>query len=199
MTSRIKYVKGNILNSANNSNKRILIHSCNCNGSWGGGLAYQLALNYPKSEIEYIEICDLFGKAQENNPLLGKFAIIPSFTDPNLLIGCLFNSTLGGLHHGSKESILLNTEVALNKLLAFVFNDTDTEELDSVDLKLNNFMVECYGLQPSSTESSSKYDLSQFQLEMPKINSGIFGVPWEETELILEKLKYNVEFTVYEL
>lgn len=36
---------------------------------------------------------------------------------------------------------------------------------------------------------------SNHQILMPKINSGIFGVPWEQTEKILNQL--NMDITVY--
>lgn len=37
------------------------------------------------------------------------------------------------------------------------------------------------------------------ELHMPKINSGLFGVPWEETEAILKKFDGKLKFVVYEL
>ncbi len=36
------------------------------------------------------------------------------------------------------------------------------------------------------------------ELHMPKINSGLFGVPWEETEAILKELDGKLSFVVYE-
>lgn len=41
--------------------------------------------------------------------------------------------------------------------------------------------------------------LMEYKLEMPKINSGIFGVPWEMTEKELLEYKSKMDFTVYEL
>lgn len=56
----------------------------------------------------------------------------------------------------------------------------------------------------SATEESLK-DFCMYRedegltLHMPKINSGLFGVPWEETEAILKKFDGKLKFVVYEL
>lgn len=150
----IAYVKGDILRVKDEP--RILIHSCNCNGSWGGGIAYQLGLVHPQSETEYIRIC-----AENGDKLLGTCKLIDSYNNSTLIIACLFTASFGGSAQDSAR-ILRYTESAL----------LDLDKQLNANAKLRNY-----------------------KFIMPKINSGIFGVPWEETESILQKL--NRDFTVY--
>ncbi|CCK72519.1 ADP-ribose 1''-phosphate phosphatase KNAG_0K01580 [Huiozyma naganishii CBS 8797] len=152
----ITYLKGNIL--AEKEYPRILLHSCNCSGSWGGGIAYQLACRFPEAEKKYVELC-------ENNRtgLLGKCRIIMSSRNSNLLIGCLFTAPMGGCDQND-ETILRYTRNALKDL---------------------------------ARQIKDQESLADYKLEMPKINSGIFGVPWEQTESILHE--FAEQFTVYVL
>ena len=162
----IKYTKGNILDYKNYS--CILIHSCNCNGSWGGRIAYQLAVRYPQAKQEYIDICNKYGLG-----LLGKCALIRSSEDDDLIIACLFTTSLGGYNHDSKASILKYTSEALKDLQRMIHNPNE-----STILKL-------------------KKELLCYKLEMPQINSGILGIPWEEIEAVLNSFKNKeLKFTV---
>lgn len=150
----ITYLKGNILKVQDKP--RILIHSCNCNGSWGGGIAYQLGSAHPQSEKEYIDICE-----SDGDKLLGSCKLIDSYNNSTLIIACLFTASFGGSKQDS-DSILKYTREAL------------------LDLK-------------NQLDANEK--LQEYKLIMPKINSGIFGVPWENTEFILKEL--DKDFTVY--
>lgn len=150
----IKYVKGDILNAG--KFPRILLHSCNCNGTWGGGIAYQLALKYPDAERKYRETCD-----RHVVGLLGKCLLLRTKEDPNLIIGCLFTAATGGSDQ-NEAYILKYTEMALQSFKA---------------------------------QLNQEKKLLDYQVIMPKINSGIFGVPWEHTEQLLEKSP--CDFTVY--
>ena len=149
-----KYVKGDNLKAENFP--RTLVHSCNCNGTWGGGIAYQLALKYPDAERGYTEKCKRYVVG-----LLGKSLLLRTKKDPNLIIGRLFTDAFGGYDQNA-SLILKYTKKALQ-----------------------NFS--------SQLEQDPK--LLDYQIIMPKINSGIFGVPWEQTEKLLEESTEN--FTVY--
>lgn len=164
--SNIVYKKGNILTLK--KYPRILIHSCNTDGAWGGGIAYQLALRYPHAEQDYIDIC----KGQGSR-LLGKCALIPSYGDENLLIACLFTLSFSDSMGDSKRIILENTRKSLDHLHQLLKEPND--------------------------QLAIQRSLGEYKLEMPKINSGIFGVPWEQTEAILREFEGKMEFTVYEL
>ncbi|SMN20274.1 similar to Saccharomyces cerevisiae YBR022W POA1 Phosphatase that is highly specific for ADP-ribose 1''-phosphate, a tRNA splicing metabolite [Maudiozyma saulgeensis] len=166
--SNLQYIKGNILTLK--GYPHILIHSCNCNGSWGGGIAYQMSMRYPHSERDYIQICE-----ENGSNLLGKCALIPSYSEDNLIIACLFTSSLGGSGHGSKESILKYTKEALEDM----YNQINVPDI--------------------ATKYGAIEKLTKYKLEMPMINSGIFGVPWELTEQELLSFDGKMNFTVYQL
>lgn len=180
--SNVSHIKGNVLNSSNL--QRIVIHSCNCRGSWGGGIAYQLAQRYPKAEQVYRNICEKY-----NERLLGKCLLIPSFESENLIICCLFTSTYGGSVHDQQSSILENTLLALDRLRNIIYRKPNFLE-DNVDKKLDILM------------RNLDENLSNYNLEMPKINSGIFGVPWEKTEQLLGEYstgEHPLHFDVFSL
>ncbi|CCC67580.1 hypothetical protein NCAS_0A10220 [Naumovozyma castellii] len=166
--SIIRYITGDILKPK--PYPRIIIHSCNCNGSWGGGIAYQLAVKYPEAETVYMNHCTKYG-----SKLLGSSLLIPSFKDSDVLIACLFTSSFGGSSHDHSSSILRYTEEAINDLI----NTIATEKGGPI-----------YGAELQKP-------LTEYELELPKINSGIFGVPWELTEQVLKKYTGNISFNVY--
>lgn len=180
--TNITYKKGDCL-AYGIKHPRVVIHSCNCNGTWGGGIARQMAIKYYRAESDYIDICDTFG-----SKLLGKFILIPSYRTPNLLIGCLFTASFGGEQHGTGQSILHYTKLALQDMI----NKLSGEELiqDEIDSYSSKYM--------KNIQVYMKIPISEYELEMPKINSGIFGVPWPETEKLLEEFSSS-KFTVYEI
>lgn len=170
--------RGNALNSK--GYRRILVHSCNCYGSWGGGIARQLALKYPKTETDYETLCEKYGAE-----LLGKCAIIPSYKDPNLLIACLFTSAEGGSRHDAESEILRYTREALFYLY-LLLNKQPSNTRAEIDQELYSRAIDI------------GTSLIEYKIEMPKINSGIFGVPWQETQNILEEFKGKMKFKVYD-
>lgn len=180
--SNVRYLVGNILPPT--GYPRILIHSCNCGGSWGGGIAYQLAARYPKAEEVYVDACNKYG-----NQLLGKCLFIPSYKNDDLVICCLFTSAFGGASHDYKRSILNYTKQGLQAVRTWLYEGKDAIH-DEIQKDINSVI--------------NKLDkpLKDHKLEMPKINSGIFGVPWEETESVLEEFgagTQTLNFTVYSL
>ncbi|SCU78302.1 LAME_0A04038g1_1 [Lachancea meyersii CBS 8951] len=181
--SNVKYLRGNCL-AGTISHPRILIHSCNCNGSWGGGIAYQLGVKYPKAEKDYIEICEKFGSR-----LLGKFVLIPSYSDSTLLIGCLFTASFGGPNQGSGKTILENTQLALEDMRVKLKGGKLNPGSD-VDGFTSQMM--------EKVKAKLRYRLDEYALEMPQINSGIFGVPWPQTEKLLKE-QHSLSFAVYVL
>ncbi|MFW6015903.1 MAG: Appr-1-p processing protein [bacterium] len=63
----IGYIEGNLLEAKND----IICHQVNCRGSYGAGLAKQIATKYPKSKHDYFSFCD--GKRPKD--LLGEVLI----------------------------------------------------------------------------------------------------------------------------
>jgi len=93
--------------------------------------------------------------------LLGTALLIPSAEGGNEdFIGCIFTSVGKGKTKGSVESILGATQPAMEDLLRQVVEwNSDHLENGRVD-----------------------------EIRMCKINSGLFGVPWEKTKEVLEGL-----------
>ncbi|SCU98130.1 LAMI_0F13168g1_1 [Lachancea mirantina] len=178
VAANIKYVTGNCLSSAIDY-PRILIHSCNCDGSWGGGIAYQLAKKYPQAEEVYVDAC-----RKLSSELLGRFMLIPT-TDSQLLIGCLFTASFGG-RQPSGNNILQNTKLALMDMQRKV--KEDYKPVDEID----RYIDACW------VKAKSGSVIESYNLEMPKINSGIFGVPWDKTEAVLAQF-FDLNFKVYML
>lgn len=62
----MKKVKGDLLKS----NKNVIAHGCNCQGSMGAGIAKQIKEQYPKAYEKYVKACseysadDLLGRVQ---------------------------------------------------------------------------------------------------------------------------------------
>lgn len=145
--SNITYVKGNLFDATKGS---VLIHACNTQGIWGGGIAKQFAQKFPYSYNEYRKTCRMF-----SHRLLGACLIITN--DKGYDIACLFTSNGIGQFVDSEESILSATQNAVFEL--------------------------CEATQGK-------------ELHACKINSGLFRVPWEKSEAILEAA--GRKFTVYE-
>lgn len=106
----INYLKGDLLAQITKTPSYIL-HSCNCQGSWGGGFAYQLSRRYPQATRLYEDYCHAF----PGRSLVGKSCIIPS-DDGKYFIVCLFTSYGSGGTHDDPPTIVRNTESALKDL-----------------------------------------------------------------------------------
>lgn len=154
--SLIRYIKGDLFNAPKGA---VLTHSCNCQGSWGGGVAAIFHKKFPVSYETYKNHCAQYS-AEE---LLGTCLVIPtSGSEPGgagYKIACLFTSNSGGGGADPPAKILTNTDRAMHHLIT--------------------------QLEPSE------------EIHMPKINAGIFRVPWEDTEQVLRTL--NKQIVVYEV
>ncbi|AOA63019.1 ADP-ribose 1''-phosphate phosphatase [Komagataella phaffii CBS 7435] len=180
----VKYINGDVFAILNQKSNLpvILAHSCNCFGSWGGGIAFALKQKFPSSYTLYSDYCSRF----QDNPqeLLGKCLLLPiSKTDPGytsvvgdkFLIACLFTGASGG-----KAEILKYTDVSLSHLGKIIQSKKSEISIPRVDEIL----------QSINTDDVPIY--------LPKINSGIFGVPWPNTEKILENHN-DLKFVVYSI
>ncbi|KAK6458776.1 ADP-ribose 1''-phosphate phosphatase [Scheffersomyces xylosifermentans] len=171
----IRYIKGDLLGHIPTNPKAvsILAHACNCHGSWGGGIANVIRRKFPSTYSPYSRHCQDLGC--DPSKLLGTSIVIPSeSTDsgnikglPPKYIACLFTSDFSE----SSGEIVGYTEKAVKELLR------QLEELRS----------------EVSLESEPD---GRLVVNMPKINAGIFNVPWEKTEAVLKKVE-GVQFNVY--
>lgn len=162
----IRYKSGDLFKGS--SKGSILVHSVNCCGVWGSGVAKTFKELFPKSFNEY----ECYSSRTNSQDLLGSSFICSKEND--FYVGCLFASKGFGKTLDPKESILENTEKAFRELLS-------------------NLNTEVYK------------DITT--IAMPKINSGLFRTPWEETEEVLlkvltefkEKLNFTIEVNVWSL
>lgn len=150
----------------------LIIHACNCDGSWGGGIAKAFKDRYPKAYDEYAKHCE-----QHGHSLLSTAQLIPpvdaetavrgedgSKEDdndiPKHFVGCLFTSRHFGRKKDSPTRILKATKPAMEDLLKQINAwDSKVEKGDQIE-----------------------------EVRMCKINSGLFAVPWEKSKALLEKI-----------
>jgi ADP-ribose 1''-phosphate phosphatase len=93
----------------------LLIHACNCIGSWNAGIALAFQKTYPAAYAIYQSHCS----SRTPNSLLSTCLLIqPQPGDrPNHWIGCLFTSRKFGRGKDSKDEILDSTDSALQDML----------------------------------------------------------------------------------
>ncbi|KEQ68795.1 hypothetical protein M436DRAFT_57680 [Aureobasidium namibiae CBS 147.97] len=93
----------------------LLVHACNCVGSWNAGIALAFQKNYPQAYAVYQAHC----ASRTPNSLLSTCLIIPpqSGAQYRHWIACLFTSRKYGRGKDSKEAILDSTDSALQDML----------------------------------------------------------------------------------
>ncbi|KAK4494213.1 hypothetical protein PRZ48_014511 [Zasmidium cellare] len=137
----------------------LLIHACNTEGSWGAGIAKAFKDHYPSAYQIYNAHCRKHGAKLHATALL----IPPSETKgPKHFVGCLFTSRSKGKKRDSPKQILEATGPAMRDLLRRV--------------------EECNAERDGEGESVG-------EVWMCKINSGLFGVNWEDTRAVLEGIE----------
>lgn len=98
----------------------LLIHACNCVGSWGAGIAADFKKRYPKAFQTYHDHC----KKACANDLIGTALLIPPDEEDaeamDHWIGCLFTSRKFGKDKDVPQQILEHTESALLDLMSQV-------------------------------------------------------------------------------
>jgi ADP-ribose 1''-phosphate phosphatase len=108
LTERI----GDLFSAPSNT---LLVHACNCVGSWNAGIALAFQKKYPAHYAIYQAHC----KFRTPNSLLSTCLLIPPQpgSGPNHWIGCLFTSRKYGRGKDSKDDILDSTDSALQDML----------------------------------------------------------------------------------
>lgn len=146
---------GDIFNAPPNS---LIIHACNCEGSWGAGIAAAFKQHYMGAFKVYAAHCkqnghDLFGNA---------LFISPQKLDKKKqhFVGCLFTSRSKGKKKDSPSAILEATKPAMEDLLQ----------------------------QVKEWNSSHAKEEAVGEVRICKINSGLFAVPWNETKELMESI-----------
>ena len=109
---KLREVTGDIFNAPLNS---VLLHACNCKGSWGAGIAAAFRTHYPLAYEKYKSHCASIKPAN----LVGTAYLIAP-VDANgsqHYIGCLFTSIGFGKSKDSSHQILFNTDLAMKDAL----------------------------------------------------------------------------------
>lgn len=172
---------GDIFSAPSNT---LIIHACNCQGSWSAGIAAAFKKHFPSAFKVYAARC----RSHDASSLLGTALLIPpaSLTNeaatgsgaPRIngkipqskaktkqeeqhLVGCLFTSNYYGKRRDSPAKILGATGPAMRDLLA---------------------QVKQWNASHGDGEKVGR-------VRICKINSGLFGVPWEETVEVLEGIE----------
>ncbi|KAK0946212.1 ADP-ribose 1''-phosphate phosphatase [Friedmanniomyces endolithicus] len=141
----------------------LLIHACNCTGSWSAGIAQAFKLHYPSAYQTYSNHC----KATDPEDLIGTAQLIPPQADSTSkhFVGCLFTSRHYGRRKDSPAKILEATGPAMRDLLRLVgeFNAGVSGDAEGVG-----------------------------EVWMCRVNSGLFRVPWSKTRGVLEGIEVGV-------
>jgi ADP-ribose 1''-phosphate phosphatase len=111
-TFTVKEIVGDIFDAADDV---IIIHACNCLGSWSAGIALAFKQRYPKAFQAYKEHCE----SQSLTSLIGTALLIPPMETkgPRHYVGCLFTSKKYGRGRDSPAQILKNTGPAMEDLV----------------------------------------------------------------------------------
>lgn len=172
----IEYKKGSLFNADDSS---IFVHSCNCMGSWGRGIAAEFKKRFPEHFKKYRDLC-----SRRPQDLLGHGLLLGPH-EPGIeqkrWVGCLFTRLKPGKVAASKaEADRLQT----------CENTTNAVEDILKQLQL-------YEQHPAHVDNVPG------DIVMPKINAGLFGVPWEQTvealsQVNVPKNSRHRQVTVYD-
>lgn len=166
----IRYIKGDLFShKPRNSAISILAHACNCQGSWGAGVAKIFQKKFPSTYDVHTNYCKQHSTRGSQSPLLGTTQLIPSsVSDPgtnggedNFYVACLFTSDFAGAKKLEPLDIVHYTDLAMLDISKQLVELSKSKEIETEDGK--------------------------FVINMPKINAGLFNVPWEATEAVLKK------------
>lgn len=102
----MRYQKGNLFDAPKGS---YLVHSCNCMGRWGSGIAAQFQKLFPRSYDEYRWFCNDFHRPQPGDVLVCK-------PENGYQVVCLFTSRGYGAGVDPPHRIVAATGLALSRM-----------------------------------------------------------------------------------
>lgn len=196
---------GDIFSAPSNT---VLVHACNCQGSWSAGIAKAFKTHYPAAFKKYAAHCERWSADE----LLGTALLIPpaSFSAAaadtkgneggknatstkgkangmvesgekgSHFVGCLFTSAHYGKRKGSPKQILEATGPAMEDLLRKINAWNEDHPIQSKDDDDNGKNAKVIG-----------ENMRSGVVRMCKINSGLFNVPWEDTKAVIEGLQFE--------
>lgn len=143
--------------SHTSSQAPVLAHACNPFGLWGGGIAAVFKKKFPSAYKLYANHCK-----QQGPNLMGTSLLLP--TEPN--------------DPGNNG----NPPVYIACLFTSDFNSPPSEIVENTRKSMLELSHQLLLLSNVEKDSEKKVVVN-----MPMINSGIFNVPWEQTEAVLKK------------
>jgi ADP-ribose 1''-phosphate phosphatase len=130
-------IVGDIFDAPDNT---VIIHACNCLGSWSAGIALAFKQRYPKAFQVYKEHCE----SHSLTSLIGTALLIPptETKGPCHYVGCLFTSKKYGRGRDSPAQILKSTGPAMEDLVdAIVVEGGKVEEVRMCQINSGLFSV----------------------------------------------------------
>lgn len=137
----------------------IIVHACNSMGMWGSGIAKPFADNYKKSYKAYQRFCEYHNDYSGSACGLGQLSTNP--IGEKHYVGYIVTSHEYGPRKDPPELIKIHTALALDSFCKSVYNF----------LSLNR---------------GEDGEMTKVNVYSNKFNSGLFAVPWEDSELILK-------------
>lgn len=184
---QVRHIKGDLFNCTPGS---LLVHACNCKGSWGAGVALSFKKKYPRHFGIYRDFC----AKHASNPaqLVGRALLINpqksgrGHREHEDWVGCLFTRE----NPGSSSSSRKNPQQDVKEIL-----DATRRAWASLLRQLRE--IESQGLKGIAIDNVPG------DVVMPKINGGLFKVPWHLTEAVLLEegaglVNTRTEFFVYD-
>jgi ADP-ribose 1''-phosphate phosphatase len=108
----------------------VIIHACNCLGSWAAGIAAAFKQRYPKAFAKYVQHC----KMNTPDSLWGTALLIPPMETkgPRHYVGCVFTSRRYGRGKDSPAQILAKTGPAMEELVEMMKKATVNEAVEEI-------------------------------------------------------------------
>jgi ADP-ribose 1''-phosphate phosphatase len=118
---------GDIFDAPDNA---VIIHACNCLGSWAAGIAAAFRQRYPKAFAKCVQHC----KTNTPNSLWGTALLIPPMETkgPRHYVGCVFTSRRYGRGKDSPAQILAKTGPAMEELVEMMRKATVKEVITEI-------------------------------------------------------------------
>ncbi|KAI9713406.1 MAG: ADP-ribose 1''-phosphate phosphatase [Bogoriella megaspora] len=139
-TLQVKEVIGDLFDAPDHA---VLVHACNCQGSWGAGIAATFKKKYPEAFKVYKNHCE----ASSVDELRGTALLIrpqDKKDQPQHFVGCLFTSGGRGRTKDNANDILGRTQPAMQDLLQQIGRasvDLDIREIRMCQINSGLFKV----------------------------------------------------------
>jgi ADP-ribose 1''-phosphate phosphatase len=135
-TFTVTEITGDIFDAPDNT---VIIHACNCAGSWGAGIALAFKQRYPKAFQVYKSHC----LSETPASLVGTALLIPPMETqgPRHYVGCLFTSKKFGRGRDTPAQILKNTGPAMESLVIAMAEVGGVEEIRMCQINSGLFSV----------------------------------------------------------